>query len=161
EHDAEVERTRGVCHAHGLADAAGLCELDVDAVRPCGAGRDVAQPMAVLVDVDRSRRGGLQAGTVAITGRNGLLAVRDTDRGLRRPLARGKSLLDRFERKGVLAEQLAVLLDVCKRGLRALSVAVDRGRLAEARDLAVTYLHEHDLGGVARLSRDDERLREL
>src|SRR5882672_10712583 len=80
---------------------------------------------------------------------------------MRRPLARRKSLLDRFERKGVVAEQLAVLLDVCKRGLRALSVVVDRGRLAEARDLAVTYLHEDDLGGVARLPRDDERLREL
>src|SRR5882672_4780031 len=80
---------------------------------------------------------------------------------MRRPLARRKSLLDRFERKGVLAQQLAVLLDVCKRGLRGLSVVVDRGRLAEAGDLAVTYLHEHDLGGVARLPRDDERLREL
>ena len=79
EHDAEVERARRVCHAHGLADAAGLRELDVDAVRPLGAGRDVAQPMAVLVDVDRDRRRGLQARTVGVAGRQGLLAVRDTE----------------------------------------------------------------------------------
>ena len=37
------------------SDAAGLRELDVDAVRDLGAGDDVVERMAVLVDVDRER----------------------------------------------------------------------------------------------------------
>ena len=43
EHAAEPERARGVHHAHRLADAAGLRELDVDAVRALGARGDVAR----------------------------------------------------------------------------------------------------------------------
>src|SRR5438093_4602636 len=75
EHDAEVERARRVCHAYRLADAPRLRELDVDAVCAFGAPRHVAQPMAVLIDVDRDRRRGFQAGTIKVTGRQRLLAV--------------------------------------------------------------------------------------
>ena len=55
EHAAEPERARRVHHAHRFADAARLRELDVDAVRPLGAGGDVGKHVAVLVDVDRER----------------------------------------------------------------------------------------------------------
>src|SRR6266508_644144 len=60
EHDAEAERARRVRHAHALADAAGLRELDVDPVRAFRAGCDVGKRVAVLVDVDRDRRTALQ-----------------------------------------------------------------------------------------------------
>ena len=52
----EPERARRVRHAHALADAAGLRELDVDPVRDLRAGGDVGERVAVLVDVDRDRR---------------------------------------------------------------------------------------------------------
>ena len=55
EHHAEAERTRGVGHADRLADAAGLRELDVDAVRDLGASDDIGERVAVLVDVNRER----------------------------------------------------------------------------------------------------------
>src|SRR3954453_12607276 len=43
EHDAEIERPRCMRHPNSLAEAAGLGELDVDAVRALGAGCDVAE----------------------------------------------------------------------------------------------------------------------
>src|SRR6266516_215724 len=264
EHDAQVECARRVCHAYGFADTAGLCEFDVDAVRAFGARRDVAQPMAVFVDVNWDRRRGFQPGTVRVTGGQRLLAVlhvelreprqrverlvecpglvhihlerrardlansahalqvqavaraelelqsgevhrpgrtprhvvriaepdrpgrrrslafqpeqsphreidelslqivqRSVDRGARCPFTRRQSLRDCLERKRIVAEHVAVLLDVRERGLRALAVALDWSRLAEPRDLAVPYLHEYNIGRVARLARDDERLGEL
>ena len=56
EHAAEAERARGMRHAHSLANAARLRELDVDPVRAVGARGDVRKRVAVLVDVDRDRR---------------------------------------------------------------------------------------------------------
>ena len=53
EHQPEAERARGMRHPHRLAEAAGLRELDVDPVRDLGAVGDVAERVAVLVDVDR------------------------------------------------------------------------------------------------------------
>src|SRR5712691_4421326 len=53
EHDAEPERACRVGHAHGLADAARLGELDVDPVRTFRALRDVGERVAVLVDENR------------------------------------------------------------------------------------------------------------
>ena len=70
-------------------------------------------------------------------------------------------MLDCLERKRVVAEQAGVFLHVCERGLGALSVTVDRSRLTEARDPAVLHFHEDDLRDVARLARDDKRLRKL
>ena len=61
EHQPEPECTSGVGHPHGLADPAGLRELDVDAVGALGAERDVRERAAVLVDVDRGRRSGASA----------------------------------------------------------------------------------------------------
>ena len=55
EHHAEPERARGGDHAHRFADPARLRQLDVDPVRALGAGRDVGERVAVLVDVDRDR----------------------------------------------------------------------------------------------------------
>ena len=77
EHHAEPERARGVRHPHRLADPARLRELDVDAVRPLGAGGDVGERVAVLVDVDRDRRAALQLGAVRVAGGQRLLAVLD------------------------------------------------------------------------------------
>src|ERR1700730_2289441 len=70
-------------------------------------------------------------------------------------------MLDRIERKRIVAEQVGVLLDVRECGLCTLSVALDRRRLAEARHLAVLHLNEDDLRRVARLARDDEGLGQL
>src|SRR3990170_2248153 len=53
QHDAEAERTSGGHHAHGLADAAALRELDVDSVRPLRRLADVIERMDVLIYVDR------------------------------------------------------------------------------------------------------------
>ena len=64
EHHAEPERPRGVRHPHRLADPARLRELDRDPVRPLGAGGDVGERVAVLVDVDRDRRAAPQLGPV-------------------------------------------------------------------------------------------------
>src|SRR5579872_2581600 len=75
EHDAEPERAGRVRHAHALADAAGLRELDVDAVRARRALGDVVERMAVLVDVDRDRALRLQRRTVGVAGWERLLAV--------------------------------------------------------------------------------------
>ena len=78
EHDAEAERAGRVRHPHRFADAAGLRELDVDPVRALGAGRDVVERVAVLVDVDRDRRRRLQARAVRVAGR--AAAARSTRR---------------------------------------------------------------------------------
>ena len=76
EHDAEPERARCVRHAHRLADAARLRELDVDPVRALGARRDVLERVAVLVDVDRHRRACASArARPRIAGGQRLLAV--------------------------------------------------------------------------------------
>ena len=77
EHDTEVERPRSVRDPHGLTDSTGLRELDVDTVRALGAGCEVAQAMAVLVDVDRDGRRRFQACTFRVTDRQGLFAVQD------------------------------------------------------------------------------------
>ena len=67
---------RAACdHAHRLADAARLRELDVDPVRALGAGCDVGERVAVLVDVDRHRRAALQLRPVRVAGGQRLLAV--------------------------------------------------------------------------------------
>ena len=50
---AMPERASGVHHADRLADATGLRQLEVDAVRPLGADGDVGKRVAILVDVDR------------------------------------------------------------------------------------------------------------
>ena len=76
EHHAEPERARRVHHAHRLADAARLRELDVDAVRALGARGDVGERVAVLVDVDRDRRAPLQLR--ARPGRRRRAAARST-----------------------------------------------------------------------------------
>src|SRR5919202_5727150 len=62
EHHTEAERAGGMHHADRFADAARLCELDVDAVCALRAGGDVGERVAVLVDVDRERRATLQLG---------------------------------------------------------------------------------------------------
>ena len=55
---------RAACgHPDGLADAAGLRELDVDAVRALGARGDVRERVAVLVHVDGKRRPRASAAT--------------------------------------------------------------------------------------------------
>ena len=59
------------------------------------------------------------------------------------------------------AERVGVLLDVRERGLRRLVVPRDRRRLTEAGDAGMTQLNDERLCRVARLARDDERLREL
>src|SRR4051794_37483331 len=79
EHDAEPEGARRVGHPDRLADASGLRELDVDPVRPLGADGDVGERVAVLVDVDRDRRGGLDLGAGGIAFRQRLLAVLDSE----------------------------------------------------------------------------------
>src|SRR5437867_1477365 len=47
EHHAEAEGACRVCHPYRLADAARLCELDVDPVRTFGARRDVLERVTV------------------------------------------------------------------------------------------------------------------
>ena len=79
EHHPEPERARRVRHSHRLADAAGLRQLDVDAVRAVGAARDVGQVMTVLVDVDGNRRERLQARPVRVSFRQRLFAVLDAE----------------------------------------------------------------------------------
>ena len=62
EHHAQPEGARRVDHPHSLAQAAGLGELDVDAV---GVGRrrgDVAKVLAALVDDHRRPRAAARAG---------------------------------------------------------------------------------------------------
>ena len=81
EHHAEAERARGVRHPHGLADAARLRELDRDAVCALGAGRDVGEGVAVLVDEDRQRRAPFQLRRVRVAGGQRLLAVLDAEPG--------------------------------------------------------------------------------
>ena len=68
EHDAEAERAGGVRHPDRLADAARLRELDVDPVCDLGAGGDVAETVAVLVDIDRNRRARLQRPPAVVAG---------------------------------------------------------------------------------------------
>ena len=80
EHHAEPEGPRRVGHAHRLADAAALRQLDVDAVRPSCALGDGRQGVHVLVDVDRERRGLLQPLTARVAGRQRLLDVLDAQR---------------------------------------------------------------------------------
>src|SRR5436305_1796169 len=89
EHHAEPERSGGVCHADPLTRPSGLRQLDVDPVRALGAGRDVHEPVAVLVDEDREWRAVLQLGPVCVAGRQRLLAVLDAEHGeLRKRLQR-------------------------------------------------------------------------
>ena len=71
----QAERARGVRHPHRLADPARLRELDVDPVRALGAGGDVGERVAVLVDVDRDRRAALQLGAARVARGERLLAV--------------------------------------------------------------------------------------
>ena len=52
EHHPETERAGSMGDADRLADTAGLGQLDVHAVRELGAGGDVGERVAVLVDVD-------------------------------------------------------------------------------------------------------------
>ena len=85
EHAAEPERARRVNHAHRLADAARLRELDVDPVRALGARGDVVERVAVLVDVDRHRRALLQLHARGVARRRA--AARSTRR--RAPRAAG------------------------------------------------------------------------
>ena len=80
---AEPERAGRVHHPHRLADPAGLRELDVDPVSALRARRDVAERVAVLVDVDRQRRALLQLGPARVAGGQRLLAVRDAELGQR------------------------------------------------------------------------------
>ena len=64
-------------------------ELDVDPVRDLGTSGDVAQPVAVLVDVDRDRRALLERRAAFVAGGERLLAVGDTElRELRQRLER-------------------------------------------------------------------------
>ncbi len=77
EHHAEPERPRGVRHAHRLADAARLRELDVDPVRALRARGDVGERVAVLVDEDRHGRASLQLRATWVTCGERLLAVVD------------------------------------------------------------------------------------
>ena len=77
EHHAEPERARRVGHSHGLPDPARFRELEVDPVRPLGAGRDVGEREAVLVHVDRNGRAALQLGAGGVAGGKRLLAVLD------------------------------------------------------------------------------------
>ena len=93
EHHSEPERTRRVGHAHGLADAARLGELDVDAVRDRRARGDVGECVAVLVDVHGNRRRLLQLRAVRITRPQRLLAILDTQ--LRQPGQGVERLLER------------------------------------------------------------------
>ena len=64
-------------HLDGLADPAGLRELDVDPMRALRTGRDVAQRMAVLVHVDREGRPRFSRTPAGIAGRERLLDVLD------------------------------------------------------------------------------------
>ena len=68
-----------VRHAHRLAHAARLRELDVDPVRALGARGDVGERVTVLVDVDRDRRGRAELRAAGISGRERLLAVLDAE----------------------------------------------------------------------------------
>ena len=81
EHHAETERAGRMGDADRLPDAARLGELDVHAVRDLGAGGDVGERVAVLVDVDRERRTTLELRAARIAGRQRLLAVLDAERG--------------------------------------------------------------------------------
>src|SRR6266545_2022838 len=73
EHHAQVQCTRRVRHADRLANPPRLRELDVDPVSAPGAGGNVGEPVAVLVDVDRDWRFPLQPDTVRVAGRERLL----------------------------------------------------------------------------------------
>ena len=75
-------------------------------------------------------------------------------------LAFGQPRLDLLERERVVAEERRVLLEVSTRGRRRLAVPLDRSRLAEPRHAVVPELDLDDVGLVARLSGDDERLGE-
>ena len=86
EHHAEPERARRVRHPHRLADPARLRELDLDPVRALGAGRDVGERVAVLVDVDRDGERRFSSGPSGVAGRQRLLAV--LERHLREELER-------------------------------------------------------------------------
>ena len=75
-------------------------------------------------------------------------------------LAGRQPSLDLLERERVVAEQRRLLLDVGERGGGRLVVTLDRRRLAEAGDAVVAQLDLDDVGLVARLARDHERLGE-
>src|ERR1051326_7513596 len=77
EHHTEAQGAGRVRHPNRLANAPGLGELDVHAVRALRAGRDGVERVAVLVDVDRDGRLALQLRTVGRAGRERLLAVLD------------------------------------------------------------------------------------
>ena len=83
------------------------------------------------------------------TGWPSELALQVVERGVerraRRELARREPLDHLLERERVVAQELRVLLDVRQRGLGRLAVAVDRARLAEARDAGVPELDDDDV----------------
>ena len=70
-------------------------------------------------------------------------------------------LADVLERERVVADDLAVVVHEPLRRLGRLVVAVDRRRLAVARDAVVRQRDVDDVRVVRRLARDDERLRQL
>jgi hypothetical protein len=78
----------------------------------------------------------------------------------RRVLARGQARLDLLERERVVAERARGLLEPGEPGSPGLLVALDRRRLAAAGAALVRELDLDDLGLVARLARDHERLGE-
>ena len=86
EHDDEPERARGVHHAHGLADAARLGQLEVDAVGVARHVGDVAQRVAALVDDQRDAAADRAqlAERVALAGRERLLDQLDAEPDQRR-----------------------------------------------------------------------------
>src|SRR6478609_6294902 len=83
QHAAEPERAGGVHHPHRLADPARLCELHVDPVRALRARGDVAERVAVLVDIDRNGRAFLQLWPASVPGGQWLLAVLHAELGER------------------------------------------------------------------------------
>src|SRR5689334_7873755 len=100
EHDAEAERARRVRHAHRLADAAALRELDVDAVRVGCDRRHAREVLAPLVDHDGDPLPQLAQRVVAreVVGREGLLHELDAELDQRR-----HQLARRLERPALVA----------------------------------------------------------
>ena len=128
----QSERARGVHHAHRLAHAAGLRELDVDPVGVAGHRRHVAQVVAALVDDHRRPRLQLAQRAEACPGRRPGTAARSAPRRARpapaparapsrassprwrpRAAARRDSLAHRLQPREVLG---AADLDLQRRG---------------------------------------------
>src|SRR4030095_16545875 len=86
---------------------------------------------------------------------------RRVERRLRSLLARRlrQPSADLLERKGVVAEQPAVLLHECERGRSGLTVPLDRRSLPVPDDTVVADLEVQDVSRVLLLPRDHEGLR--